>query len=159
MMDLTLVAKAAFAGILLLAAWSDARRFLIPNMYPLLLVGLSALALATGFPFIGPAWSHLAHFAIALVVGMALFHFRWFGGGDVKLYAAVALWFPLGAGWFLLMATGLGGAVIVILSMAVRLLRLAFGSGERRSRFFDRRIAYGVAIAAGGIASLLWFYP
>lgn len=160
MIEPVLVMKAAFSAILLLAALSDARRFLIPNAYPMLLLLLFAIAWALGFPFVAPLWSHLLHFAIALGVGMGLFHFGWLGGGDVKLYAATALWFALGNGFSLFLVTAIGGAVIVILLMAFRLLRIAIGRGStEKGQFFKRRIAYGIAIAAGGIASLWWIYP
>lgn len=160
MMEPLLLTKAAFAAILLLAALSDARRFLIPNIYSVLLILLFVAAWFFGFPFAGPLWSHLLHFAIALGIGMALFHFGWLGGGDVKLYAATALWFAIGNGILLFFITTISGAAIVMVSMAFRMLAIAFGRGPReKGSFFKRRIAYGVAIAAGGIASMAWFYP
>jgi prepilin peptidase CpaA len=155
-----LAIKAAYVAILALAAFSDARRLLIPNIYPLCLLLLGGVAWFAGFPFTAPLWSHLLHFAVALGVGMLLFHFGWFGGGDVKLYAAVALWFGLSNGAFLLFVTSIAGVVIVALSVSYRLLRTIFGSVEQEKvSFRKRRIAYGLAIAAGGIFSLLWVYP
>lgn len=152
--------KVVFVALLSLAAISDARRFLIPNLYPACLILLAIAAWFAGFPFTPPLWSHLAHFAIALVVGMALFHFGWFGGGDVKLYAAVALWFGLSNGIFLLFVTGISGAAIVVLSVLWRVLRTAFGrGGGTKGGLMKRRIAYGVAVAAGGIVAMLWIYP
>lgn len=152
--------KAVYVAILALAAYSDARRLTIPNIYPLLLILLGAVAWFAGFPFIAPLWSHLLHFAIALGIGMLLFHFGWFGGGDVKLYAAVSLWFTLSNGLFLLMAVSLSGVAIVVLAVFLRLMHSALGSTDRkRGGFMQRRIAYGLAIAAGGIGSLLWTYP
>lgn len=152
--------KAAFVTILAFAAWSDARRFLIPNIYPLLLLLLGALAWVAGFPFAAPLWSHAAHFLLALGLGMLLFHFGWFGGGDVKLYAALASWFPLSSGLFLLLTVSLSGAAVVLLSIVFHLSRAVHrpAGGERKS-FMKRRIAYGLAIAAGGISALLWTYP
>lgn len=147
--------KAAFVAILLFAAWSDARRFLIPNIYPLLLLLLGAIAWFAGFPFIAPLWSHAVHFVLALGIGMLLFHFGWFGGGDVKLYAALASWFGLSDGLFLLLAVSLSGAAVVILSVVFHLVGPA--RGEKKS-FMKRRIAYGLAIAAGGVSALLWTY-
>ncbi|WP_267463779.1 A24 family peptidase [Sphingopyxis solisilvae] len=149
----------AFAAILLAAAVSDARRFLIPNFYPLCLLLLAALAWVAGFPFSGPLWSHLLHFVAALTVGMLMFHFGWFGGGDVKLYAAVALWFDFSEGLTLLLFTSLAGVGVVVLSLALLMLRTSIGGApNKQGRLRDRRIAYGVAIAAGGISSLLWTY-
>lgn len=148
-----------FAAILLAAAVSDARRFLIPNFYPLCLMLLAALAWIAGFPFSGPIWSHLLHFAAALTVGMLMFHFGWFGGGDVKLYAALALWFDFSEGLTLLLVTSLAGVVVVLLSTAMVMVRTIFGASKaQRSKLRDRRIAYGVAIAAGGILNFYMLY-
>lgn len=159
-MDVIMLTKAAFAAILLLAALSDARRFLIPNIYSVLMILLFVAAWFLGFPFAAPLWSHLLHFALALGIGMALFHFGWLGGGDVKLYASTALWFAFGNGILLFFVTTISGAAIVIVSMSVRMLGLAVGRGDgEKGRLFKRRIAYGVAIAVGGIASLWWIYP
>lgn len=155
-----LAIEAAFVAILGLAAFSDARRFLIPNIYPLGLLLLGTVAWFVGFPFVAPLWSHLLHFVVALGVGMLLFHFGWFGGGDVKLYAAVAFWFGFSNGFFLLFVTSICGVAIVALSILLRLLRTGLGSGEReKGSFMKRRIAYGLAIAAGGIFSLFWVHP
>lgn len=151
--------KTAFVAILTLAAWSDARRFLIPNIYPLLLLLLGALAWFAGFPFAAPLWSHAVHFLLTLGLGMLLFHFGWFGGGDVKLYAALASWFALSNGLFLLLVVSLSGAAVVLLSIVYHQIRAFYGPAERkRGGFMTRRIAYGLAIAAGGIFSMLWTY-
>ncbi|MBJ7498779.1 MAG: prepilin peptidase [Sphingopyxis sp.] len=152
--------KAIYVAILALAAYSDARRFTIPNLYPLFLLLLGGIAWFAGFPFVAPLWSHLLHFGIALGIGMLLFHFGWFGGGDVKLYAAVAWWFGLSNGWLLLLAVSLSGAVVVVLVVFLRLMSTLLDSADRtKGGFRTRRIAYGLAIATGGIGSLLWTYP
>lgn len=158
MIDLTLFLKGVVTGLLLMAAWSDARRFRIPNLFPALLIALFPLAWWLGFPFADPAWSHLAHFAITLVVGMGLFRLRWFGGGDVKLYSALALWFGLSHALPLLVVTTVSGGVIVIIRMLYHMMTLWFGNGDGKQRLFERRIAYGIAIAAGGVVSIWNYY-
>lgn len=158
MIDPSLLLKAVVTGLLLLAAWSDARRFRIPNLYPALVIAVFPLAWWLDFPFDDPLWSHLAHFAITLVVGMALFRWGWFGGGDVKLYAAIALWFGLPKALLLLVVTTISGGVIVIVRMLLHLMGIWFGSGGGKARLFERRIAYGIAIAAGGIVSIWTWY-
>ncbi|WP_170935589.1 A24 family peptidase [Sphingopyxis indica] len=154
--------QVAFVAILLLATASDIHSLRIPNLLPALMILLFLAAWVWGFPFRDPIWSHLAHFALALAAGMALFHFRWFGGGDAKLYAAVALWFGLGDAVLLLLLTALTGALVVVVRMLFHIFRaLAFDSGppEHRRRLFERKIPYGIAIAAGGIVTLLQTYP
>ena len=155
-----LAIKIVYCAILTLAAFSDARRFLIPNVYPASLLLLGILAWSVGFPFSGPLWSHILHLAVALGVGMLLFHFGWFGGGDVKLYAAMAFWFDFSEGLALLLLTSLGGLVVVLLSLAALMVRTWLSSVPvKRSRLRDRRIAYGVAVAAGGILNFVLVYP
>lgn len=152
--------KAAYVAILALAAFSDVRRFLIPNAYPLCLIILAGVAWFAGFPFSGPLWTYFLHFAVALGCGMLLFHFGWFGGGDAKLYAAVALWFSFSQGVFLLFAIAMSGLAVIGAMVILRPLRRALGSGEREKvGFLKRKIAYGLAIAVGGIFSLFWLYP
>lgn len=157
-MDLTIVFKILFSTVLLLAAYSDARRFLIPNIYPLSLILLFFVALSFGFPFVPPIWLLMLHFACALVIGMLLFHFGWLGGGDAKLYAATAMWFPLQSGVLLFFATTIAGAVIVLALAAFRMVAAAAGRAPVKKRLADRRIAYGVAIAVGGILSIFCTY-
>ncbi|PKP86337.1 MAG: hypothetical protein CVT78_13745 [Alphaproteobacteria bacterium HGW-Alphaproteobacteria-17] len=163
MIEPTTLIKIAFVTILLLAAYSDARRYLIPNVYSAAVVLLFIAAKLTGFDFPEPLWTHLLHFGIALGVGLALFYFRWFGGGDVKLYAAIALWFGMSQALLLLLITTVTGALIVVARMIWFALATWFGRdsapGAQKARMFERRIAYGIAIAAGGISSLFIVYP
>lgn len=159
MTDWPIIIGAAYAAVLLAAAVSDARRYRIPNLYPALLVLLFVAARVAVFPFDAPLWSHLVHFGVALLVGMLLFHFRWFGGGDAKLYAAVALWFGIGDAIFLLFLTSVTGAIIVMFRIIFHILRgIGGGTGGSRQQLLARKIPYGIAIAAGGCASFAWLY-
>lgn len=162
-MTLSLILKAAFVVTLLLAAYTDARKLLIPNAYPAIVILLFIVAQVAGFDFSAPLWSHLLHFAIALAVGMVLFRFGWFGGGDAKLYAAVALWFGIGDAILLLFITSVAGAVIVLGRMMLRVFGIGSGRSEGgaavKVKASERRIAYGVAIAVGGILAMYFVYP
>lgn len=146
-----------FALILAGAAISDGRRFKIPNIYPAALILLFAAAWMLGYPFIAPLWSHAAHFGIALAIGMLLFRFGAFGAGDAKLYAATALWFGLGEGIRLLLFISLTGAIIVVFRMMTGVLGIFWGGEGKtlQSRLIDRRIAYGIPIAIGGMLALV----
>lgn len=150
-----------FVTILLLAAVSDARRFLIPNIYPAAMIVLFVAANVADFQFDDVLWSHLAHFGIALAVGLGLFYLRWFGGGDVKLYAAIAIWFGISHALLLLVMTTVTGATIVVLRMtwfAANTLLGGDSGGRRKTKLFERRIAYGIPIAVGGISSFFLVY-
>ena len=79
-----------------------------------------------------------ALFAIAFFVGMM-------GGGDVKLAAALALWFPPAATLKFLVLMSIAGGVLTVVVLVVHRLRRREGRPE---------IPYGVAIAFGGLAIL-----
>lgn len=145
---------AAAAFVLIGAAYSDLKQFKIPNLMPVLLLALYACYVAiVGLSAF--SWWHAAHFAIALIIGMALFAMKWFGGGDAKLYAAVTLWFPLQKAPFLLFYVGLAGLGLAILFVLTR----KFTKGPDGKKRTDRRIPYGVAIAFGAIACWLLQSP
>lgn len=146
--------NAAFAEILLgilailliVAAVIDTRTFTISNglnaavalLAPLywLSVGLDPLP---GMAIqIGIAVGVFALLALAFFAGMM-------GGGDVKLAAALALWFSPAATLKSLVLMSIAGGVLTVLVLVVHRLRKREGRPE---------IPYGVAIAFGGLAIL-----
>jgi len=148
----------ALPALVLTAAASDARSFKIPNWISLALLALFPVAaLAAGLP---PTTIGL-HFGIGLatlVAGMAMFALRWLGGGDAKLFAAVALWM----GWpavvtFLALAAVAGGALaaalLLLRSAAFRPLALLGPRWVVRLAEPGEGVPYGVAIAVGALAA------
>jgi len=132
------------------AAIQDLRTRTISNAWPAAIIALFVAAYPFGV-LIEPLASHLLHFALALAVGMALFALGWFGGGDAKLYAAIALWFTLGTSLALFVSVALAGLVLAIAHLVIRMVQ----PSETRARAMrEGKIAYGVAIAAGAIAAL-----
>ncbi len=91
---------------------------------------------------VGVGAAVFALFALAFFVGMM-------GGGDVKLAAALALWFPPGATLKFLVLMSIAGGVLTVLVLLVHRLRKRKGRPE---------IPYGVAIAFGGLAILAQRY-
>jgi prepilin peptidase CpaA len=91
---------------------------------------------------VGVGAAVFALFALAFFVGMM-------GGGDVKLAAALALWFPPGATLKFLVLMSIAGGVLTVLVLLVHRLRKREGRPE---------IPYGVAIAFGGLAILAQRY-
>lgn len=138
--------SAAAVGLFLWAAASDVASRRIPNRLAglLALVGLARIGweLAAGGA-VGPAAADLALAGGVLAAGAAAFGFGWFGGGDVKLMAAGALWLGAEAGWAFLIGTAAAGGALalgfLLWCAAVR------GSGPRPT------LPYGVAVAAGGV--------
>ena len=145
----------AFAGLLIAAAASDWRSMTVPNRYSLALAGLfPSYVLASG---IEADWvGSLIYAAIAFAVGFLLFILRVCGGGDVKLFAAVALW--AGPAYFVPMlfyTTVSGGLMALGMWLHHKFNRralpasLTYASSEES--FAKQPMPYAVAIAVGGL--------
>ncbi len=153
-MNISLILMLLWAGAILAAAISDFRFLRIPNLYPALIITLFIVSRVVGG--FGPEhWSHLYHFLITLGIGMLLFHLGWFGGGDAKLYAAIALWFGLSSGVMFIFATGMSGLALAIFYVMARQLRRRAANPPPEKKRNERRIPYGIAIAMGGILTAL----
>ena len=136
----------ALAATLVVAAVIDARTFTISNRLN--------LSVALGAPLY---WASIAlapwpGIAIQLAAGVtvfsvlaAAFYAGMMGGGDVKLAAALALWFPPAGTVKLLVLMSLAGGALTM----VILLWHRFKQREGRPQ-----IPYGIAIAFGGLAIL-----
>jgi len=148
----------ALPALVLTAAAGDALSFKIPNWISLALLALFPVAaLAAGLP-LTTIGLHFGIGLVALVAGMAMFALRWLGGGDAKLFAAVALWM----GWpavatFLALAAVAGGALAAVLlllrSAAFRPLALLGPRWVVRLAEPGEGVPYGVAIAIGALAA------
>jgi prepilin peptidase CpaA len=136
----------ALAAILVVAAAIDVRTFTISNRLNLtvaLLAPLYWLSIALT-PWPGMA-IQLAAGGIVFVLLAGAFYAGMMGGGDVKLAAALALWFsPAGTVKFLVLMSVAGGVLTLGILVWHRARR-----GEGRPE-----IPYGVAIAFGGLAIL-----
>lgn len=149
------LALTAFAGLLVWAAWSDLRDYIIPNKISLAVAALyPAHIAATGAIELVPG--ALAASAAVFAAGFALFAFRIAGGGDVKLMTAAALWAGPAQIFEFLFMTALGGGLLAAF-LAARAWRqsaeaqpdgtLALRVGAIR----DTKVPYGAAIALGGL--------
>lgn len=150
----------AFALCLLLAALEDGWRLRISNVFPLLLVGLFLVATALqGFDL---DW--LSHVAAALIVfGCGLFMFArgLLGGGDVKLWTAMSLWFGLERLAPFTLAVALSGGVLALTLILVRRSLPLPADAQNRMPLLQRRgpIPYGIALCAGGLFMLDGLLP
>jgi prepilin peptidase CpaA len=132
--------------LLVVAAGIDVRTYTIPNRLNLLIALLAPLFWwLVELPLwpdvairIGAALLVFGLLALAFAVGMM-------GGGDVKLAAAVALWFPPLATVKMLVVMSIAGGVLTLLILLVH---------RARRRAGRPKIPYGVAIAVGGWAIL-----
>ncbi len=134
---------------LALAAAEDAIRLRISNI---LVIAVAAGAIVAIFAE-GPSfalWQNIAFGAAILAVGTALFSGGMVGGGDVKLFAAVALWVDLEHAPALLAAVFIAGGLLAAAMLSLRLLP-GRGSGGAGLRASSRRVPYAIAIASGAL--------
>jgi prepilin peptidase CpaA len=150
---------------LLFAAWRDISTRVIPD---LLVLAIATLGIADRL-FLG--WGAVLEAALAalllFLILLACAMRGWLGGGDAKLAAALALGLPPAATWDFVTATTLAGGLLALGYLNGRRLapRLAPGCAAHP---FGRILAveawrlrrggplpYGVAIAAGGLVTLL----
>jgi prepilin peptidase CpaA len=142
------------AVLLVAAAAEDAVRLRISNLIVLLV--LVGAIVAAGV--VGPElalWKNLVVFLALLAIGTPMFAAGKLGGGDVKLLAAVGLWFAFAGALWLILAVALAGGLLALVVLILR----AFGwSEEIRRRVVLLRpgggIPYGVAIAAGALIAM-----
>ncbi|MEO5971815.1 MAG: prepilin peptidase [Sphingomicrobium sp.] len=138
------------AILLLAAAVIDIRTFTISNR---LNACVALLAPAFWWSTALPLWPNVAvQIGLALMVFALLaaaFYAGMMGGGDVKLAAALALWFSPTTTLKFLVLMSIAGGVLTLLVLGLHRFRRREGRPQ---------IPYGVAIAFGGLAILTqWF--
>jgi prepilin peptidase CpaA len=137
---------AVLALLLVVAAVIDVRTFTISNRLNLTVASLAPLYwLSASLPLWPHAAIHVAVAAGVFVVLAAAFYAGMMGGGDVKLAAALALWFSPAATLQFLVFMSLAGGLLTVVVLMIHRLRAREGRPE---------VPYGVAIAVGGLAIL-----
>ena len=142
----TQVLLIGLAALLVVAAVIDVRTFTISNRLNLtvaLLAPLYWLSIALT-PWPGVA-IQLAAGATVFMILAGAFYAGMMGGGDVKLAAALALWFSPASTIKFLVLMSLAGGVLTLLVLVWHRAKRREGRPE---------IPYGVAIAFGGLAIL-----
>ncbi|MBK5264149.1 MAG: prepilin peptidase [Alphaproteobacteria bacterium] len=140
------------AALLIAAACQDVMQLRIANIFPTAIILLFPLWVAVAGPETD-MWMNAVNFALILGIGLILFALQWLGGGDVKLFAAVALWFDFAGIVPLIFYITMSGAVLAVFLVLVR-RAIPVGMKDRLGwAIFARRgpIPYGLAIAAGAI--------
>lgn len=143
-------------ALLLIAAIEDAWRLRISNAVSAGVLATAVVA-AIGWGLNPPLWQNLVLFGAVLVTGTGLFSAGWFGGGDVKLFAAIALWFSLAGALILVPAILIAGGLVALVAIVGRIIaRKVKGATDAHSAKSRKshRIPYGVAIAAGAAFAL-----
>lgn len=145
-MDQNYFAYALLCGLaigLLVSIYSDIRHRLIYNWVT------ASIAIAAPLYWLATGTFGWPEIGIYLGVGIAtflffavFFRFGMMGGGDVKLFAAVALWFPPLIVIKFLFNASLLGALVTIIFYIVHKIKKDGG---------QNRIPYGVAISLAGL--------
>jgi prepilin peptidase CpaA len=136
----------ALAVILVVAAVIDVRTFTISNRLNLTVALLAPVYWASVALSPWPDMAvQLAGAAIVFALLAGAFYAGMMGGGDVKLAAALALWFSPPSTIKFLVLTSIAGGVLTLVVLAWHRARKREGRPE---------IPYGVAIAFGGLAIL-----
>ncbi|MFO1186059.1 MAG: prepilin peptidase [Alphaproteobacteria bacterium] len=144
-----------FPACLLAAAAYDLSSFRIPNWIPAALAAMYLpTALMAELTVVDIAWG-LALMLGFLIVGMAMFAMRWFGGGDAKLLAAAAPWVGIAHALDYVIGVALIGGLLVLALMMFRKMPLPAVAAERpwilRLHSSEEGVPYGVALAAAGV--------
>lgn len=164
-MTLGTIALSVFAVVMAAAAIEDFRRFVIPNLLPILLCAAWPLHFAAAHGLHGgveaAGWAVLQSLGVALAVflaGAMLFARGWLGGGDVKLLAVAALWAgPAGLPELLVATSLLGGAMALFLlnpwggQLAACVRAILRGHPGEGGRGWQTPVPYGMAIAGAAV--------
>lgn len=146
-----------FATPQLMAALNDANAMKIPNRIPLIV--LAAYFVMVPFTWAGvPIFlEHLLVGAVLFAIGFAMFAFGWMGGGDSKLLAATAFWFTWPDAFTYMIYTALfGGVLTFFVILGRRYIPVKIMTSQWAHTMFrdETKIPYGLALAAGAIATL-----
>lgn len=145
----------ALQALIVLAALQDLVQLRISNLLSVLIV----LCFLGWLIVAGPHWSLWQNgvaFTVAFALGLMLFSRGLLGGGDVKLLAALALWFDLKGALLFVTLMALSGGVLALLLMAIRRMLPEGMTGEDGWALLRRRgpIPYGLAITAGALLAI-----
>jgi prepilin peptidase CpaA len=141
-----MLAYALLGGLaigLIISIYTDIRYRLILNKITLPIALAAPLFwYATGDLSLTSVGIHLLTAALAFGFFAIWFSLGMMGGGDVKLFAALALWFAWDDVILMILYSSILGAVVTIFFMAIHKLRQGVGRAQ---------IPYGVAIALVGL--------
>ena len=135
------------AILLVYAAVVDVRTFTISNRLNLAIALMAPLFwLSVGLPLWPDAAIQVAVAAGVFALLAVAFYTGMMGGGDVKLAAALALWFAPATTVLFLVYMTIGGGVLTLVVLILHRMKKKAGKPE---------VPYGVAIAFGALAILI----
>jgi len=138
----------ALGALLIAAAITDLRARIISNRLNFVIAALAPLWwIACGLNLWPDVAVQLLVGGIVFILFAALFSMGMMGGGDVKLLAALALWFPWQAVISLLVLMALLGGLVTLITVIHHRMTRRLGQPE---------IPYGVAISLAALWLLPW---
>ncbi|OHC90865.1 MAG: peptidase [Sphingomonadales bacterium GWF1_63_6] len=138
----------ALSALLIAAAITDLRARIISNRLNLAIAALAPLWwIACGLDLWPGVAVQLLVCGMVFLLFAALFSMGMMGGGDVKLLAALALWFPWQAVISLLVLMALLGGLVTLVTVIHHRMTRRLGQPE---------IPYGVAISLAALWLLPW---
>ena len=138
--------------LLVAAAVQDIRVRKISNLLVLGVLILGIVAMVVMGPRV-QLWQNFLVFAVLLALGLVAYTRRVLGAGDVKLFAATALWVELAGAPRLIAAVLIAGGLVALLMLG----RVVIGQKQVTEGMRKRRsVPYGVAITAGALL-ILWY--
>jgi prepilin peptidase CpaA len=139
------------AILLVMAAYSDAHTYRIPNR-----ICLALLVLFPLFVFTAPIameWEqNLLVFALMLISGFVMFMGNIAGAGDIKLLAVTGLWAGPHLIAVFLITTAIAGGLLALLMVILTHMRNR--SNTAPVALAKVPIPYGIAISTGGLCVL-----
>ena len=152
------IAGSATVLLLIAAATSDLTRYKIPNWISVAVAVAFAIAALFSGSWIAVGWALVAAAGV-FALSCGLFALRLFGGGDVKLLTAMALWTGLADLLHFLLIMSLAGGVLGIVWWLRRRRQLKRGNADKTGATGDsqprptmpNKLPYGAAIAFGGL--------
>ena len=138
----------ALSALLIAAAITDLRARIISNRLNIAIAALAPLWwIACGLDLWPGVAVQLLVCGMVFLLFAALFSMGMMGGGDVKLLAALALWFPWQAVISLLVLMALLGGLVTLVTVIHHRMTRRLGQPE---------IPYGVAISLAALWLLPW---
>jgi prepilin peptidase CpaA len=151
-------------AVAVMAAWSDFKGLTIPNWHSGVIIAsffacYLLLWLLGDAAALGGILSHLVSALMIFAITVALFALKTMGAGDSKLSTALAFWFSIsGLPAFLFYMTLIGG-LIGVSAIAMHKWKpfktAPAGSWVARAQAGENKVPYGIAIAAGALASFV----
>jgi prepilin peptidase CpaA len=140
-------------ALLAVATIQDAVQLRISNIISGSVLILAVVAMVmSGFQ--ASVWQNAVVFAVVLTIGTLLFSRNILGGGDVKLFAGVALWADFASALQLIASILVAGGILAIIIITLRLLAPKKLTSRVKTLQPRAGIPYGIAIAAGTLLVL-----